>query len=266
MIGALNNNNQLLEQGSLWLALLSSAVAACWGIHSLRHGVRSRLTIYLMALAFVAQFIFLIMRGEQRQACPLRDMGEVITYVAWSLTMFYLLIGPTYRISLLGVFTAPLVALSHASSLLLPGMLSVSVEPVMKTTAWGETHAATAVLAYGAFALAAVAGIMFLVLDKQLKKHDLKSSLFRNLPPVRNLLDCMRKLLWVGIVLLTLGIIAGFFMEHQSGWAHWIAAVLVWCSYVGLMLMQVWRGMSGRRFTLAVVILFLVSLMVFASL
>ena len=36
-------------------------------------------------------------------------------------------------------------------------------------------------------ALAAVAGVMFLVLDHQLKAHDLTSGLFRHLPPVREL-------------------------------------------------------------------------------
>ena len=71
---------------------------------------------------------------------------------------------------------------------------------------WHETHSATSVLAYGALALAAVAGVMFLVLDRQLKEHHLKSGLFRNLPPVRELLVSLERLLWLGGGLLTIGI------------------------------------------------------------
>ena len=61
------------------------------------------------------------------------------------------------------------------------------------------------VLAYGALALAAVAGVMFLVLDRQLKEHHLKGGLFKYMPPVRELLVSLERLLWLGMVLLTVG-------------------------------------------------------------
>lgn len=121
------------------------------------------------------------------------------------------------------------------------------------------------VLSYGALALAAVAGVMFLVLDRQLKDHDLQSGLFRNLPPVRELLKSMVRLLWIGVILLTIGVIAGFMMPHQvSGTPHLIAASGVWLSYAALLSIRLVRGLTGRRTATMTVLLFLASLSVFA--
>jgi ABC-type uncharacterized transport system permease subunit len=121
------------------------------------------------------------------------------------------------------------------------------------------------VLAYGALALAAVAGVMFLVLDKQLKEHHLKSGLFRNLPPVRELLVSLERLLWLGMLLLTVGVVAGVLMPlGKDAMAHLIAAVGVWLGYVVLMVTKRVRGITGRRFALGAVALFVLSLGVFA--
>lgn len=149
---------------------------------------------------------------------------------------------------------------------LLPGGMDYTPERVTGTTFWGETHSAMSVLAYGALALAAVAGIMFLVLDRQLKDHHLKGGLFRNLPPVRELLVSLERLLWAGMFLLTLGIIAGILMPHETvgAWKHVFIAAGVWGSYIALMVVKRVRGVTGRKFALGAVALFIFSLGVFA--
>jgi ABC-type uncharacterized transport system permease subunit len=217
-----------------------------------------------MALAFALQTGFLMHRGEARAACPLADRGEILAYLAWSLTLFYLLIGPAYRISLLGVFTAPVVFIFQAIALA-PGMLDETPLKVPGSNPWHETHTATSVLAYGALALASVAGVMFLVLDHQLKEHHLKSGLFRNLPPARELLVSLNRLLRLGSILLTLGIIAGFMMPRSpSATGHLVAALIVWAGYAMLLWIQSTRGLTGRRISLLAIALFLLSLGVFA--
>lgn len=230
----------------------------------LRHGNKSKWTVWWMIGALLCQMGYLVVRGEMRGACPLRGIGEISVYLAWALTLFYLLIGPMYRISLLGVFTAPVVVLFQGFALL-PGRLATNPEKILNTSTWGETHSAMSVLAYGALALAAVAGVMFIVLDRQLKEQHLKSGLFRNLPPVRELLVSLERLLWIGMFLLTIGLVAGLLMPHGDGaWAHLIAALGVWSGYVVLMVVKRIRGITGRRFAFGAVALFVLSLGVFA--
>ena len=253
-----------MDRWFLLAATLLAAVAGIWGIISVHRGRRSRWTVVWMAAAFLCQIGFLAVRGEMRAACPLMDRGEILAFLAWSLMLFYLLVGPAYRISLLGVFTAPVVVIFQAAALI-PGVLSRDPMKLVGGNAWHETHSAMSVLAYGALALAAVAGVMFLVLDRQLKEHHLQGGLFRNLPPVRELLVSMERFLWLGGGLLTIGIVAGFLMPHtDAAWGHLIVAVSVWVGYALLLGIKRVRGLTGRRFSLSAVVLFVLSLAVFA--
>jgi ABC-type uncharacterized transport system permease subunit len=249
-----------------WFLIAATALAAVGGVTGMwtvHKGTRSRWTVFWMCLAFLAQLGFLSVRGEARGACPLVGIGEILAFLAWSLTLFYLAVGPTYRLSLLGVFTTPVVVVFQVIALL-PGVLAADPERMSKADAWRETHAAMSVLSYGALALAAVAGVMFLVLDKQLKDHHLQSGLFRNLPPVRELLKSMVRLLWIGVVLLSIGVLAGFMMPRNGGTAHLVAATAVWIGYAVLLSVRQVRGLTGRRTATVAVVLFVVSLSVFA--
>jgi ABC-type transport system involved in cytochrome c biogenesis permease subunit len=212
---------------------------------SVHRGRRSRWTMFWMLAVFLCQLAFLGMRGEQRAACPLADRGEILVFLSWSLTLFYLLVGPAYRISLLGVFTAPVIVVFQTLALL-PGVLQSEPQRLVGGNPWHETHSATSVLAYGALALAAVAGVMFLVLDRQL-------------------LVSLTRLLWLGGGLLTIGIIAGFLMPHdKTALGHLLAALAVWTGYAILLGTKSLRGLTGRRLSLAAVLLFILSLGVFA--
>lgn len=253
-----------MDRTLLIVSTLFAAVGGVLGMVSVHRGLRSRWTIGWMGAVFFFQLWFLAVRGEARGACPLRDLGEILAFLAWSLTLFYLAIGRPYRLSLLGVFTAPVVVVFQGVALV-PGILSRNPVHVPVADAWRETHSAMSVLAYGALALAAVAGVMFLTLDRQLKEHHLKSGLFRNLPPARELLASMVRLLWLGSVLLTFGVVAGFLMPHGAGAnGHLIAAVATWAGYALLLGIKTVRGVTGRRLSIAAVGLFLGSLTVFA--
>lgn len=253
-----------MDRWFLIVSTLLAAIGAVWGMLSVHRGSRSPWTVAWMAAAFVCQLGFLSVRGELRAACPLTDPGEILVFLAWSLTFFYLLVGPAYRISLLGVFSAPVVVIFQALALI-PGVLSADPQKVVGGNPWHETHSAMSVLAYGALALAAVAGVMFLILDKQLKDQQLKSGLFRNLPPVRELLVSLERLLWLGWALLTVGVVAGFLMpQTTTAIAHPAAAVGAWAAYAILLVVKRVRGLTGRRLSLLTVLLFVLSLAVFA--
>jgi len=221
-----------------------------------------------MVAVLVCQFVFLSLRGGMRGACPLRDLGEVLAFLAWSLTLFYLIIGRAYRWSPTGVFTAPLVVVFQSVALA-PGVLEPKPERAVVAVPWMEGHAAMSVLSYGALGAAAVTAAMFLVLDRKLKGKRLVSGWFRALPPVRELLVALVRLLRLGVLLLSVGIGCGVMVAltggvHEPG--HLVAAVLAWVGYLLLLVLQHFRGLSGRRLAQVSVAWFVVSLMVFAFL
>lgn len=253
-----------------WLAVATALamVAGVCGLRALLHGRRSRAVAIWLAAAFLCQFGFLLLRGEVRGACPLGDPGEVLVFMAWSLVLFYLIIGSAYRWSPMGIFTAPLVVVIQGIAML-PEMLETEVTRSAVGSPWSEGHAAMSVLSYGALALSGVVGLMFLVLDRQLKDHHLQSGWFRVLPPVRALLVAMVRLLRVGVLLLTVGIGCGV-LAARGGMigttSHLIVAWVIWAAYLALLLVQHFRGISGRRLAIMAVLMFFGSLSVFALL
>ena len=260
-----------MEKWILFAALMLAAIAAVQGANYVHRGVRSRWTLLLLLLSFLAQFAVLSIRGQMRGTCPLGDTGEVLIFSAWSLTMCYLAVGSVYRVSLLGVFTAPLVSFLLGAALI-PGMLDISPDHAKVTDVWRAFHAGFSVLAYGALGLSAVASVMFLVLNQQLKEAHLSTGLFKNLPPARELIAVVRRLLVLGVVVLTLGVVCGVMMKalpadgvvrSEGPSKHLLLAAGLWLAYAVLLVVTWWRGLPPRTFALATVALFVFSLLIF---
>ena len=205
----------------------------------------SRMNLVAIFLGFLCQTAFLYLRGQALGRCPLTNHFEVLAFLSWSMVLFYLLIGPAYRLSLLGFFTSPLVFLLQVFAMLMPW--DTPSQPHSSPNAWLELHAAISIVAYGAFALAGVAGVMYLAQERQLKTHHLKS-IFYHLPPIRDLATANTRLVLTGLTLLTVGLIAGFAMGNLGAHATkivWSSAV--WLLYAFLAGAGCWRRISPRR-------------------
>ncbi len=252
---------------TLVIAAILAGLAGVIGVRSIvTDRKRTRWTILFMLLSFGAQLMWLGMRGEQRAGCPLLDAGEILVFLGWSLSLFYLVVGSAYRVTLLGMFSAPVVTVLLLAALL-PGMLDVDPVPKENVDYWGEMHSAVSVLSYGALALGAISGVMFLVLDRLLKTRDMSSGLFKKMPPLDTLVGSVVRLTVIGVIFLTAGLGFGFMMESFSGGgSHFWVAALVWCAYA--LMLGVWfvRGMTPKKMSVFVVALFVVSLSVFAVL
>lgn len=177
---------------------------------------------------FLLLSIDLRIRGQAQGTCPINSLFDVLVFMCWSILLIYLIVGPAYHLSLLGAFTSPLVFLV---------LLFAQLGPV-GTSATGrfahdpavELHAAVSLVAYGAFALAAVAGLMYWIQDRQLKRRT-AGALFYNLPPITDLGVANGRLLWLGFVLLTVGFGAGFHSGMQINSVKFLASTLIWAGY-----------------------------------
>jgi len=233
---------------------------------SLRRGAyrHSWTALGFMAAGFLCQCLFLSWRGQELRRCPITTPLELMTFTAWAMVLFYFVVGSAYRLSLLGAFTAPLAFAMQFSALLKPDTRPPSAHG--SPGLWTELHASLSLLAYGAYALACVAGVMFLVQDRLLKKHT-HTALQRLLPPVHHLTRATRRLLLTGTIILTAGIVSAYQMERRPEFSKLLVVWIVWAAYVLLGLYETWRGMSARRaawaaagcFVLAVVSLWFVT-------
>lgn len=256
-----------MDMGIGWvvIATLLAAAGGFFGALAARSDKPSRTAFFGMVLAFGAQLMALGWRGGLRGQCPLGDIGEICLFLAWSLTFFYLVTGTTYRLSLLGVFTTPLVVLLQLISLI-PGSFETKVVRADTVDAWREAHAALSVLSYGALALAAVAGVMFFILNYRLKAHKFGGGLVHGMPSISRLVRAMARIALVGWAVLTMGILAGLLMKQETFSIHLMVASMTWVLYAMLLGVYFVRGMPGRQLAIGLTVLFILSLLVFAKL
>ncbi len=205
---------------------------------------RSPFHFALILLGFLLQTAFLFVRGRAIGRCPITNLFEVLTFLAWSIALIYLVVGPAYRLSLMGAFTAPLVFLLQGVALI--SRLDVPPLGRLRPNTWLELHASVSMIAYGAFALAGVAGVMYLVQERQLKTHVLQS-IFYQLPPLPNLFAAMSRLLSLGFILYTAGIVSGFFTGEPLPALKMSLALAVWLLYGAILVSRYFRSVTPRR-------------------
>jgi HemX protein len=246
----------------VWLALYGFLLASAYSAYSLATGkfMAPRLTFGLISAGFVCQTLFLVDRGHQIGRCPITNFFELLVFLGWSMILIYLLIGSSYRLSLLGVITAPFVSVLNIWALLTPDHSLLTVhQPV---NPWLETHTSFSIVACGAFALAGVAGLMYLFQEQQLKTRK-PGSIFFRLPPISTLTIANSRLLWLGFILFTVGIGSGFFIGQEVDWRKVAWSVLVWALYGGILLGRLLQRMGAKWIATLSIIAFSLLLSVF---
>ena len=221
----------------------------------------SRFNYGAILLGFILQTGFLSMRGHEHGRCPLTNLFEVFIFLSWSVVLLYLLIGSTYRMSLMGFFTSPLVFLLQAFALMaLPDARHTGGGAVVKPNPWLEMHASISIIAYGAFAMASVAGVMYLAQERQLKTHHLHT-IFFHLPPIADLAVSIHRLLLAGFALLTAGLLTGFMVGFDALQVFW--GIGVWVIYGVIIQAEKLKKISPRRVAILSVVAFSLTLSTF---
>jgi HemX protein len=235
------------EPDRLWivLATIFFFFGSLYSAYALAMGKALPRWVNLCALGagFILQTVFLCMRGHAIGRCPITNPFEVIVFMSWSIALIYLVVGSSYRLSLLGGFTAPVVAAMGLAALFLPASPpALFLQPV---NPWLEAHASFSMIACGAFALACVAGAMYLFQEHQLKTRQ-PTSIFFRLPPINALTVANTRLLWLGFGFLSLGLAAGFCVGRATdawkvGWS-----IVVWLLYGGILLARSQRRVAAK--------------------
>jgi HemX protein len=212
----------------------------------LRRGVfrPMQFNFFAIGLGFIFQTAFLSIRGHALGRCPLTNLFEVLIFLCWSIALIYLFVGPAYRLSLMGAFTAPLIFIIQTFALV--AKIDNPRVARVPASAWLEFHASMSLIAYGAFALACIAGVMYLVQERQLKTHQLHS-IFYHLPSLTSLFGAMVRLLWVGFILYTIGLGSGFFVGQPLPWGQIVCAIGVWFLYAAILHGRHLRRLAPKR-------------------
>jgi HemX protein len=256
----------LNDRAWLWAAAGFYLVGLLLGTISLVRGGRpsGALMYTLVAAGYLLQLLGLGLRGRAVGGCPLGNQFEVFQFTAWSAITLYLVIGVTFRSSLLGYFTSCLAAALTVVSLAIPAW-----DPALRThifggNPWIELHAALAVFSYGVFGLLALTSLMFLARHHSLKSKHLDGWV-SFLPSVLDLDHIGVRLLVTGVTILATSLAVGSaYWLRDTASANLLKilfTVAVWGAYSLALGLRLGGRLLPRRFAWTCMLLFVAALL-----
>jgi cytochrome c-type biogenesis protein CcsB len=235
----------LFFMGTLALYLVGTAFFLGYLLR--RSEALSKVSIAVTALGFLSHTIAL---GTRMMAdhVPLTSFHEAMVFFSWALVLVFLVVELRHRIHVLGSFILPLALISLLSAAALPKEVP-TLEPMLKTV-W--LHVTLSMLGTVGFAVAFVAGLMYLIQDRLLKSKRF-NVLYSKLPPLDFLDTLNQQSILLGFPLLTLGIIAGALSaEYARGsFLNWNPeqtwALVTWVFYFVVLLGRMTVGWRAKR-------------------
>ena len=217
----------------------------------------------LLTGGFLMQTLGLNLRGAEIKACPLGNSFEIAQFISWSLVMLFFIIGPAFRLRLLGFFTAGLATILAGGSLLVPAWDRPYPPGIFGGNPWIELHTALAIFSYGVFAILALVSVMFLIQQRGLKKKQF-GGVYQYLPSVQQLDLMAKRLLIAGVIVLTAALIFGavFWVNNLDLVPVFklMATCLIWLGYLTVVVLRIQKKLVTRRHALASIILFVLAM------
>ncbi len=208
----------------------------------------SKVSLGVTAVGFGVHTLALAMRMLGTDQAPLPSFHEALSFFAWTLVLVFLAVEFRHRIHVLGSFILPLALLSLVSAAVLPEQVP-TLKPVLKTL-W--VHVALSMLGAVGFAVAFVAGVMYLIQDGLLKSKRF-NVLYTKLPALDFLDHLNQQSIVFGFPLLTLGIITGAISAGltKGSYLSWNPeqtwALVTWFFYFVVLLGRLTVGWRAKR-------------------
>ncbi len=172
----------------------------------LRKKTTACLSTTFLALGIAGHFSVAISTAVRYGRHPMASIFEVLSMVALSMAVVYFIIELWRRNKSTGLFVMPLIVVLETVAFI--GMKPVEkINPVLHNSYFGF-HTGTVTLAYSAFFLSAVYGVMLLWFHRVLKKKKF-GLIFERLPSLDILARMNRGATLIGFVFMTLAIGSG---------------------------------------------------------
>ncbi len=224
--------------------------------------------IYLVSavIGFLCHSIALVQDYVHAGHIPVTNFHEGLSFFSWTIILIFLVLEFRYRILILGSFIIPLAFVA----LLYPALVDYEMKeltPLLQSS-WLGVHVTLAFLGDAAFALAFAISVMYILQEYQLKAHRFGST-FRKLPSLEILDGMNHRVITIGFLLLTLGMITGALWARDSlgsylqGDPREIWSLITWVIYAVLLHLRLTVGWRGRRTAIMAIVGFAVLVFAF---
>lgn len=245
-----------------WFGLAVALYAGCtaYSVFLWRKGFRRDewVSYLLLTVAFLMTTAAMFKRGFSVQQCPVFNLFEATMFVMWVLVAALLVLGLIPKLRFIGAFAAP-VLLAVGIFALMPALDPPHGPKPEFRGALPSLHITMVLLAYGAFGVSGVAGLIYLSQDRNLKINKTRATLSL-LPSIQRLERVVGEAMLIGFTLLTLGLSLGAVYLVLNSQAQSLGpdpkiiwSGCVWVTYL-VMLIARWRfAPGGRRMALGAI-------------
>lgn len=206
----------------------------------------------------------LYLRGMEVRGCPIGNTFEIVQFVIWSLTFCFLVLGPAFRLSLFGFFTAGIAVMLSILSFIFKNWDTSYPLNNDKISPAIEFHASLAVFSYGIFGLLAVSSILYILQNFSLKHHRWKG-MYEFLPSLVDSETMTLRMLAAGSGVLTVSLLVGYsyFIQNTAeiDTAKLAATVAVWLAYLVVLFLRLTNRLYGKKLAWTSIVLFLFALL-----
>ncbi len=198
----------------------------------------------------VFHFVSIVDEGIALGHFPAGNLFESLSLCAFAVTVIFLVASWRYPLEALSAFIFPLVfMMTVASGLSTP--VGNWTSPVMRNS-WLIAHVIAALLGYASLTFTAVAAILYLLQERQLKtKHP--STWTQRLPPLGMLDEIITRTIGVGFAFVTIGMLAGTIWAFVEFGTKWVTnpniglSFVTWGIYLALVFFRASAGWRGRK-------------------
>lgn len=209
-----------------------------------------RASLFAFGLGGLFHLVSVVDEGVLTGHFPANTIYESISFCALLITILFLFVYWRYRLESLSVFIFPLVfVMALVSSLGSP--VSSWTSPVVRN-AWLVLHVVLVLLGYAALLFTAVAAVLYLFQERELKRKK-TTNLHHRLPPLGTLDDLISKSMALGFVFITMAVIVGSIWALVELGTGWISdpkigiAFVTWGIYLVMVFLRVTAGWRGRK-------------------
>lgn len=246
---------------NLYSGLLLYAVAAGFAFWSLRSGDPRGLRAARLGalLGAIDHLVYLVRLGASTGRFPVTGAVEAYIFLSTAVILIALGLDWMRRWTSLVVATLPLSVITTLLALALTLVPESTAQPTPAVSSlWTTLHVSTALGAYGAFAIAFVSSILYLIAQRQLKDHTAAAMLGLT-PSLETVARVNRRSIAAGVVLLAGGLIVGYLQaRHVYGLERWwrndpkiYLTTLTLAAYVAILVLSFRPTFKGRRTALA---------------
>ena len=247
------------QSAIMWMSALFPAATLAYGIGlAVRSDFAARAGTALTWTAVGAGLVGLLVRwwesylhGPDIGHIPVSNLYEVFILFAVITGLLYLYYEAAYRTRALGVFVLTVISASVGFLLWYHFQRGAdTIEPLVPAlqSYWMKIHVPANFIGYGAFAMAAMLGVAYLV------RHGAsdEGAVAARLPSLTQIDELMYKVIALGFAFFTVATILGSLWAAEAWGGYWswdpkeTWALIVWLNYAGWLHLRFTKGLRGR--------------------